>query len=51
MVNDKVNRQIELETNASKETTSSMSYRKLVSRRRRIVYPNKYDNPVKQNIS
>ena len=51
MVNDKVNRQIELETSASKETASSMSYRKLVSRRRRVAYPNKYDNPVKENIS
>ena len=45
--NDKVNKQIEKETSASKETTSWISYWKLVSKRRRTAYPNTYDNPIK----
>ena len=45
--NDKVNKQIEKETSASKETTSWISYLKLVWRRGRVAYPNTYDNPIK----
>ena len=37
----------EKETSASKETTSSISYRKLVSRRKRGAYSNTYGNPIK----
>ena len=43
--------QIKKETSASKKTTSSISYRNLVSRRRPGAYCNKYGDSIKENIS
>ena len=44
---DKVSWQTEKEASTSKETPSSISYRKLVSRRKRGAYSNTCGNPIK----